>query len=96
MPYIREGVRVTVIKKSVYHLTSHTRMQWKEGEVVKVITGSTTTIHVRFPPGTIRGFPKTSPVLHLSPDVIIPSYMVPAYKSGVAKLNEEERIALRV
>ena len=96
MPYLKPGVKVTVVKEGVYHLTSQTNLQWKEGEVVKVITGPTTTIHVCFPPGTIRGCLKGSPVLHMSPDVIIPSEMVPAYKSGVAKLNKEERVALRV
>lgn len=87
---------MTVVKPGTYHLTSRTHLLWKEGEVVKVITGSSTIVHVRFPPGTIRGCPVGSPILHISPDVIIPSEMVPAYKAGVAKLNKEERVALRV
>jgi len=96
MSHIRPGVKVTVVKKGVYHLTTQTNLQWKEGEVDKVITAGRVTVHVRFPPGTLRGCPKGSPILHLSPDAIIPSHMVPAYKSGVAKLTKEEKVALRV
>ena len=91
---IEKGNKVTV-KPGCYHMMSATDLAWKEGEIARVPCDGTNRVEVTFPPGTLRGS-RGAPTFHMHKDNLIPSKLVAAYKSGVAKLNKEERKALRV